>query len=161
MKKRTTKRTTKRNPRTATANMQTAAPVEEVKNVEAAVEEAAVEATPDVLDGKMNAPEETPAAVVEVPAAKETTAAEEAVVETPAAEKPKQTRTKISEISLELFETNVTLSDLEAAVKKSASGKKLKGDIKIYINAEERAAYYTVDGVGADDQKISLAELAQ
>ena len=68
-------------------------------------------------------------------------------------------RTKISEVNVEIFETNVSLDAIEKAVKKAVSDKKLKGDIKVYINAEQRAAYYTVNGEGAEDYKIDLRTL--
>ena len=68
-------------------------------------------------------------------------------------------RTKISEVNVEIFETNVSLEAIENAVKKAVSDKKLKGDIKVYINAEQRAAYYTVNGEGAEDYKIDLRTL--
>lgn len=67
--------------------------------------------------------------------------------------------TKISEVNVEIFETNVSLDAIEKAVKKEASDKKLKGDIKIYINAEHRTAFYTVNGEGAKDYKIDLRTL--
>ena len=68
-------------------------------------------------------------------------------------------RTKISEVNVEIFETNVSLSAVENAVKKAVSDNKLKGDIKIYINAEQRTAFYTVNGEGAEDYKIDLRTL--
>ena len=68
-------------------------------------------------------------------------------------------RTKISEVNVEIFETNVSLDAIENAEKKAVSDKKLKGDIKIYINAEQRTAFYTVNGEGADDYKIDLRTL--
>ena len=68
-------------------------------------------------------------------------------------------RTNISEVNVEIFETNVSLDAIENAVKKAVSDKKLKGDIKIYINAEQRTAFYTVNGEGADDYKIDLRTL--
>ena len=68
-------------------------------------------------------------------------------------------RSKISEVNVEIFETNVSLEAIENAVKKAVSDKKLKGDIKVYINAEQRAAYYTVNGEGAEDYKIDLRTL--
>ena len=68
-------------------------------------------------------------------------------------------RTMISEVNVEIFERNVTLDAIEKAVKKAVSDKKLKGDIKIYINAEQRTAFYTVNGEGADDYKIDLRTL--
>lgn len=54
----------------------------------------------------------------------------------------------------------VTEKDLIAAVKKAYTKKGNKvGDIKtieIYVKPEESAAYYVVNGVGADDYKIEL-----
>ena len=47
-----------------------------------------------------------------------------------------------------------------AAVKKDAEAKGLKGkELHIYVNAEERAAYYTADGEGSDDYRIDLTTL--
>ena len=48
----------------------------------------------------------------------------------------------------------------EAAVKKAvkASGAEAT-DIKIYINAAEQAAYYTVDGAGDATNKVDLKTL--
>ena len=67
---------------------------------------------------------------------------------------------KISGITLEIFETSITVADLEAAVKKDAEAKGLKGkELHIYVNAEERAAYYTADGEGSDDNRIDLTTL--
>ena len=67
---------------------------------------------------------------------------------------------KISGITLEIFETSITVADLETAVKKDAEAKGLKGkELHIYVNAEERAAYYTADGEGSDDYKIDLTTL--
>ena len=68
-------------------------------------------------------------------------------------------RAKISEVNLEIFETNVSLDAIENAVKKAVSDNKLKGDIKIYINAEQRTAFYTINGEGAEDYKIDLRTL--
>lgn len=68
-------------------------------------------------------------------------------------------RSKISEVNVEIFETNVSLEAIEKAVKKAVSDKKLKGDIKIYINTEQRTAFYTVNGEGAEDYKIDLRTL--
>ena len=68
-------------------------------------------------------------------------------------------RTMISEVNVEIFETNVSLDAIENAVKKAVSDKKLKGDIKIYINAEQRTAFYTVNVEGAEDYKIDLRTL--
>ena len=52
------------------------------------------------------------------------------------------------------------MDTLETAVKKDIETKELKGkDIQVYVNAEERAAYYTVDGQGSDDYRIDLTTL--
>ena len=54
----------------------------------------------------------------------------------------------------------VTEKELIAAIKKAYTKKGNKvGDIKtieIYVKPEENAAYYVVNGVGADDYKIEL-----
>ena len=49
---------------------------------------------------------------------------------------------------------------MEAAVKKAvkASGAEAT-DVKIYINAAELAAYYTVDGAGDATNKVDLKTL--
>lgn len=65
-------------------------------------------------------------------------------------------KTKIENIKFEIFETNVTLKDVEKAVKKDAADRNLRGKIDIYLNAEKRAAYYTVDGIGSEEYKVDL-----
>ena len=67
--------------------------------------------------------------------------------------------TRVKEVSLEIFETNVSLKDVEKAVKKAVADKGLTGDISIYINAERRAAYYTVNQEGSDEYKVDLGNL--
>lgn len=69
--------------------------------------------------------------------------------------------TKVSDTVLEIFETKVSMKDLEAVIKKEVKANGLKGEIKIYLNAEQRAAYYTVDGQGSDDFKVDLTTLAE
>lgn len=71
----------------------------------------------------------------------------------------KAARTKVSDVVLEVEEVNVSVSDIEKEVKKDALEKGLKGDIKIYLNINEKAAYYTVDGEGASEYKIDLTVL--
>lgn len=68
-------------------------------------------------------------------------------------------RTRVSEVTLEIFETAVSLDTVQKAVKQEVADKKLKGEIKIYINAERRAAYYTVNGQGSEAYKIDLKSL--
>lgn len=65
-------------------------------------------------------------------------------------------KTRIGNVKLEIFETNVTLKDVEKAVKKDAAERNLAGKIDIYLNAEKRAAYYTVDGIGSEEYKVKL-----
>ena len=62
-------------------------------------------------------------------------------------------KTRIGNVKLE---TNVTLKDVEKAVKKDAADRNLAGKIDIYLNAEKRAAYYTVDGIGSEEYKVEL-----
>ncbi len=91
----------------------------------------------------------------------------EAVVEEKAAAKKapaKKTTTrrpacKVS-TCVELNGLSVSVSDIEAAVKKAvkASGAEAT-DVKIYINAAEQAAYYTVDGAGDATNKVDLKAL--
>lgn len=71
----------------------------------------------------------------------------------------KAVSTKIGTIHLEIFETTASMDDVKKAVKKDAADKGLTGTIEIYLNAEERAAYYTVDGVGSAEYKIDLKSL--
>ena len=71
----------------------------------------------------------------------------------------KAASTKIGAVHLEIFETNVSMDDVKKAVKKDVADKGLSGNIEIYLNAEERAAYYTVDGVGSAEYKIDLNSL--
>ena len=61
---------------------------------------------------------------------------------------------------MKFLRSSITVADLEAAVKKDAEAKGLKGkELHIYVNAEERAAYYTADGTGSDDYRIDLTTL--
>ena len=89
--------------------------------------------------------------IEKTPAAEKTVKAVKKATETVAAKAPEV---------VEIFETSITVADLETAVKKDAEAKGLKGkELHIYVNAEERAAYYTADGEGSDDYKIDLTTL--
>ena len=49
---------------------------------------------------------------------------------------------------------------IEEAVKKDMNAKEISGkEINVYINADQKAAYYTVDGEGADNYRIDLTSL--
>ena len=67
--------------------------------------------------------------------------------------------TKIKDVTIEIFETSVSLSAVEKAVKKAVADKGLTGEVNIYLNAERRAAYYTVNGEGSEEYKVDLKEL--
>lgn len=74
-------------------------------------------------------------------------------------EKAKNSSTKISSVQIEIFETTVSLDAVKKAVRKSVKEKGLSGNIEIYLNAEERAVYYTVNGNGSPEYRIDLKEL--
>ena len=109
---------------------------------------------------------------VEVKAAETKTVKAEAKAEAPKAEEPKKEtakkapakRTTAKDIKtsvvVQFAGKEVTEKDLIAAVKKAYTKKGNKvGDIKtieIYVKPEESAAYYVVNGIGADDYKIEL-----
>ena len=109
---------------------------------------------------------------VEVEAAETKAVKAEAKAEAPKAEEPKKEtakkapakRTAAKDIKtsvvVQFAGKEVTEKDLIAAVKKAYTKKGNKvGDIKtieIYVKPEESAAYYVVNGVGADDYKIEL-----
>ena len=67
---------------------------------------------------------------------------------------------KIAETTIELPGCAVTMTAIEEAVKKDIKEKDIAGkEISIYVNAEQKAAYYTVDGQGSDDYRIDLNTL--
>ena len=71
----------------------------------------------------------------------------------------KSDSTKISSVQIEIFETTVSLDAMKKAVRKSVKEKGLSGNIEIYLNVEERAAYYTVNGNGSPEYRIDLKTL--
>lgn len=134
----------KKNPIAAAAKKMAAAPVS--NNT---VEVKAAEAT------------ETKAVKAEAPKA-EAKKAEEPKKETAKKAPAKRTTAKDIKTSVvvQFAGKEVTEKDLIAAVKKAYTKKGNKvGDIKtieIYVKPEESAAYYVVNGIGADDYKIEL-----
>ena len=84
----------------------------------------------------------------------------EEIKKTPA--KKTTTRKPACKVStcVELNGLSVSVSNIEVAVKKAvkASGAEA-ADVKIYINAAEQAAYYTVDGAGDATNKVDLKAL--
>ncbi len=67
---------------------------------------------------------------------------------------------KFVETTIELPGFAVSMSSIEEAIKKDIEAKKISGkEISVYVNVEQKAAYYTVDGQGADDYKVDLNTL--
>lgn len=139
--------------KTAETVVKTAAPAKEVKPT--------TEKTlhTEAAEGKTEAAKEpkkaTKKETVKKTVKKETTETMAEATKTP------RKMTKVSDTVLEIFETKVSMKDLEAVIKKEVKANGLKGEIKIYLNAEQRAAYYTVDGQGSDDFKVDLITLAE
>ena len=64
---------------------------------------------------------------------------------------------KFAETTIELPGFAVTMSSIEEAIKKDIKDKGIEGkEISVYVNVEQKAAYYTVDGQGSDDYRIDL-----
>ena len=138
----------KKNPIAAAAKKMAAAPVSN-----STVEVKAAEVT-EIKEVKAEAKAEAPKA--------EAKKAEEPKKETAKKAPAKRTAAKDIKTSVvvQFAGKEVTEKDLIAAVKKAYTKKGNKvGDIKtieIYVKPEESAAYYVVNGVGADDYKIEL-----
>ena len=143
----------KKNPIAAAAKKMAAAPVSnstvEVKAAETKTVKAA-----ETKTVKAEAKAEAPKA--------EAKKAEEPKKETAKKALAKRTTAKDIKTSVvvQFAGKEVTEKDLIAAVKKAYTKKGNKvGDIKtieIYVKPEESAAYYVVNGIGADDYKIEL-----
>ena len=139
--------------------------VEKATEAVAKTEEAA-ERTEEVVktmeakfEENMNKPEVKEAAAVVKEAVKSTAA--DVVKETKEQVKTaaKTVRTKIVDTKLEINGMSVSISEVEKAVKKAVADKGLKGEINIYLNVAEQAAYYTVNGEGSEEQKVLFAEM--
>lgn len=102
---------------------------------------------------------DTSAAPTTAPAkekAAKTTKAATKTIEKPAAKKP---ACKTS-VCVEMNGLSVSVTDIQNAVKKAVKERGLEAsDLKIYINAAEQAAYYTVDGEGGEEAKVDLRSL--
>lgn len=63
-------------------------------------------------------------------------------------------------VCVEMNGLSVSVTDIQTAVKKAVKEKGLEAsELNIYINATERAAYYTIDGEGGEDYKVELNSL--
>lgn len=61
---------------------------------------------------------------------------------------------------VEMNGLSVSMTDIQNAVKKAVKAEGLTAsEIKIYVNAYEQAAYYTVDGTAKDTYKVDLKAL--
>lgn len=99
----------------------------------------------------------------ETAAAKTKTTKAKAAAKTTAAPatetKAKKTTCKTS-VCVEMNGLSVAITDIQNAAKKAVKEKGLEAsELKIYINAAEQAAYYTVNGEGGEDYKIDLKTL--
>lgn len=98
----------------------------------------------------------TTAAKKEAETVVETVVAEEKAVEKKTAKKP---ACKTS-VCVEMNGLSVSVADIQTAVKKAVKENELEAtEIKIYINSQEQAAYYTVDGNGSENYKVDLKTL--
>ena len=139
--------------KTAEAMTRTPAPAKEIKSTtEKTLHTAAAKATAEATKEPQKA---TKKETVKKAVKKEITETMAEATKTP------RKITKVSDTILEIFETKVSMKDLEAVIKKEVKANGLKGEIKIYLNAEQRAAYYTVDGQGSDAFKVDLTTLAE
>lgn len=63
-------------------------------------------------------------------------------------------------VCVEMGGLSVLTADIQTAVKKAVKEKGLEASaLNIYINAEEQAAYYTINGEGGEDYKVDLKSL--
>ena len=86
------------------------------------------------------------------------------IAKAPVVEEAKETVKKavkeFAETTIELPGFAVTMSSIEEAIKKDIKDKGIEGkEISVYVNVEQKAAYYTVDGQGSDDYRIDLNTL--
>lgn len=138
------------------------AKTEEAAKVVAEKAGEAVKNTGDAIEANMNKPEVKESACVIADAVKDTAAdaVEEAREFVKATTKAvKAVRTKVADTVLEVEGLSVSIPEVEKAVKKHAAGNGLKGDINIYLNITEKAAYYTVNGNGGEGQKVLFSEI--
>ncbi len=94
-----------------------------------------------------------------IAATEKTTKAKTATTKATEEKKTRKAPCKTS-VCVEMSGLNVSVDDIQKAVKKAVKDKGLDAsDLKIYVNAAEQAAYYTVDGEGGEDYKVNLNDL--
>ena len=63
-------------------------------------------------------------------------------------------------VCVEMNGLSVAVADIQSAVKAAVKAQGLEAsELNIYVNANEQAAYYTVDGQGGESYKIDLKAL--
>ena len=63
-------------------------------------------------------------------------------------------------VCVEMNGLSVAVADIQNAVKKAVKDQGMEpSELKIYVNAQEQAAYYTVDGEGGETCKVDLNTL--
>ena len=63
-------------------------------------------------------------------------------------------------VCVEMNGLSGAVADIQNAVKKAVKDQGLEAsELKIYVNAQEQAAYYTVDGEGGQTYKVDLKTL--
>ena len=63
-------------------------------------------------------------------------------------------------VCVEMNGLSVAVADIQSAVKAAVKAQGLEAsELKIYVNANEQAAYYTVDGQGGESYKVDLKAL--
>ena len=89
---------------------------------------------------------------------KKETAAVKAAAKTAA--KTTTRKTCKTSVCVEMNGLSVAVADIQSAVKAAVKAQGLEAsELKIYVNANEQAAYYTVDGQGGESYKIDLKAL--
>ena len=131
---------------------------EEPKKAETAVEKKeAPKAAPKKAEVTAEKKEAPKAAPKKTEAAAEKKAAPKTAAKKPADKKAtKETAVKAA-VTLQINGIDYDPASIENEA--IAAAKKIKAtvkDVRIYINADESAAYFTVDGEGGDDYKINL-----
>lgn len=105
--------------------------------------------------------------------AKSTAAAKTAEAKAVVAAKTEETKAAVAEattavkratckvnVCVEMNGVNATVNDIQKAVKADVKARGLvPAELNIYINAQEQAAYYTVDGDGNAEYKVDLKTL--
>ena len=92
--------------------------------------------------------------------AAETKAAEAAPAKKTAEKKTAAKKACKTTVCVEMNGLSVDVANIQTAVKKAVKEKGLEAsELKVYINAAEQAAYYTVNGEGGEAYKVDLKSL--